>query len=65
MQLTPLICLLYYAEYLTIVTLDRTLNPTGEIRLNELNLLEVKAVGLSNDNQVWLYDEQGRKLRKA
>lgn len=60
----PFKLLLYYSEYLTIVTLDRTLNPTGEIRLNELNLLEVQAVGLSNDNQVWLYDEQGRKLRK-
>ena len=60
----PFNLLLYYDEYLTVLTLDRTLNPTGEIRLSELGLVEVKAVGLSNDNQVWLYDEQGRKLRK-
>ena len=61
----PFNVLLYYSDYLTVITLDRTLNQTLDFDLINLNLLEVKAVGMSNDNNVWLYDEVTFKLRKV
>ncbi len=61
----PFNILLYYPDFLTVLTLDRTLNKTGEYDLTNLNLIEVKAIGMSNDNNVWLYDEVTFKLRKV
>jgi hypothetical protein len=61
----PFNVLLYYPDYLAVLTLDRTLNITLEYDLTNLNLLEVKAIGMSNDNNVWLYDEVIFKLRKV
>jgi len=61
----PFNILLYYPEYLTVLTLDRTLNKTAEYDLTNLNLFEVKAVGMSNDNDIWIYDEVTFKLRKV
>ena len=61
----PFNVLLYYSDYLTVITLDRTLNQTLDFDLINLNLLEVKAIGMSNDNNVWLYDEVTFKLRKV
>ena len=61
----PFNVLLYYSDYMTVVTLDRTLNQTLEYDLINLNLLEVKAIGMSNDNNVWLYDDVTFKLRKV
>ena len=52
----PFSVLLYYPDFLTIYTLDRTLNKTGEFNLLDLNLTDVETVGMSNDNNVWLYD---------
>ena len=61
----PFNVLLYYPDYMTVVILDRTLNQTIEYDLIDLNLIEVKAIGMSNDNNVWLYDEATFKLRKV
>lgn len=61
----PFNVLLYYPDYMTVVILDRTLNKTIEYNLIDLNLIEVKAIGMSNDNNVWLYDEATFKLRKV
>jgi len=60
----PFNLLLYYADYLSVITLDRTMNKTGEFDLSTLNLIRVKALGSSNDNNVWLYDEVGFQLKK-
>ncbi len=56
--------LLYYPDYLTLITLDRTMNKTGEFDLTNLGLLGLEAVGLSNDNNIWVYDELVFRLRK-
>lgn len=61
----PFNVLLYYPDYMTVITLDRTLNQTIEYDLINLNLLEVKAIGMSNDNNIWLYDDVTFKLRKV
>ncbi len=60
----PFNILLYYPEYLTIVTLDRTLNQTSEFNLYNLDVVEVKAIGMSNDNNIWIYDDLAFKVKK-
>ena len=60
----PFNLLLYYPEYLTVTTLDRTLSKTGDYLLYDLDVTDVQAVGLSNDNNVWLYDDTTFKLKK-
>jgi hypothetical protein len=60
----PLKALLYYKDFSTIVVLDRFLNIRNTIDLRKLGLLQVKAVGLSYDNNIWLYDELDAKLKK-
>ena len=60
----PFNILLFYQAFSTIITLDRTLNPTGEFNLYDLDIIEVEAVGVSNDNNIWLYDEGAFKLKK-
>ena len=60
----PFNVLLYYADYRTVITLDRTLSQTGEINLYDLDVIEVESVGMSNDNNIWLYDDVGFKLKK-
>ena len=61
----PFNVLLYYPDYLKVLTLDRTLNLTGEFDLQDLGLLYAQAVGMTNDNQLWVYDENVFKLRKV
>lgn len=60
----PFSVLLYYPDFLTIYTLDRTLNKTGEFSLFDLNLTNVETVGMSNDNNVWLYDFVFYRIKK-
>ncbi len=60
----PFNLLLYYPEYLTVTTLDRTLSKTGDYLLYDLDVTDVQAVGMSNDNNVWLYDDTSFKLKK-
>ena len=60
----PLRLLLYYKDFSTIVTLDRLLNIRSVIDLRKNNILQVKAIGLAYDNNIWLYDEVNSKLKK-
>ena len=60
----PFNILLYYPEYQTVITLDRTLNKTGEINLFDLDIINVRAIASSNDNNVWIYDDAVFKLKK-
>jgi hypothetical protein len=60
----PLKLLLYYKDFSTIVILDRFLNIRSSIDLRKQNIFGVKAIGLSYDNKIWLYDELDNKLKK-
>ena len=62
----PLKVLVYYREFTTIIELDRFLNiiNTIDLRNQNLNILQAKAVGLAYDNNVWVYDEQEAKLKR-
>lgn len=60
----PFNILLFYPEFQTIITLDRTLSPTGELNLLTTEVGDAVAVALSNDNQLWVYDGASLQLKK-
>ncbi len=60
----PFNLLLFYPDYQVVITLDRTLSLTSETSLWAFDFVDVQAVGTSNDNQLWLYDEVAFKLKK-
>ena len=60
----PLKILLYYKDFATIVVLDRFLNSVNTIDLRKQDILQAKAIGLSYDNKIWVYDELENKLKK-
>ncbi|MEO8583708.1 MAG: hypothetical protein ABI415_07915 [Flavitalea sp.] len=60
----PLKVLLYYRDFGTVVTLDRFLNVRSTLDLRTQNSLQVKAIGQSYDNNIWIFDEIESKLKK-
>lgn len=60
----PLKLLLFYKDFSTIVILDRLLAVRATIDLRRQNILQVSAIGLSYDNNIWLFDELEHKLKK-
>lgn len=60
----PLKVLVYYRDFATIVMLDRFLNMINTIDLRKSNILQVRAIGQSYDNKIWVYDELESKLKK-
>ena len=44
--------------------LDRFLNVRNSIDLRKQNIFQVKAIGQSYDNKIWLYDEVNNRLKK-
>lgn len=60
----PLKILVFYKDFQTIVVLDRFLNAVNTIDLRKQNIVQVKAVTLSYDNNIWLFDELDAKIKK-
>lgn len=60
----PLKVLVYFKDFSTIVVLDRLLNVRNAIELRRLNILQVRAITSSYDNNIWLYDEMDSKIKK-
>ncbi len=60
----PFNLLLYYPEFQTAITLDRTLNKIGEFNLWDLQVVDVRAVGLAVDNGLWVFDAATYTLKK-
>jgi hypothetical protein len=60
----PFNILLYFEEYQTIEILDRTLTKTAEFDLFKSDSPKVRAVGMSNDQFIWIYDELNFTLKK-
>ena len=60
----PLKVLVYYKDFATIVVLDRFLNVRNTIDLRKQGILQVRAIGQSYDNKIWVYDELENKLKK-
>lgn len=60
----PLKIILYYKDFGTVVALDRLLNERNRIDLRRMNIFQVKAVGLSYDNNIWIFDELDGRLKR-
>ena len=60
----PLKVLVYYKDFATLLLLDRFFAIRTAIDLRRLGITQVKAVALSYDGNVWLYDEGEGKLKK-
>jgi len=60
----PLKILLFYEEFGTIVMLDRFLNNVNSLDLRQLGFYQVTCIGLSYDNNIWVYDALAGKLNK-
>ncbi|MFL5787560.1 MAG: hypothetical protein ACJ748_05875 [Flavisolibacter sp.] len=60
----PLKILLLYKDFSTIVILDRFFASVGTINLRNYNILQPVAIGLSYDNNIWVFDEYDNKLKK-
>lgn len=60
----PMKVLLYYKDFSTVVMLDRYLSRINMIDLRKSGIFQAKAMGLSYDNNVWIFDEQSAKLKK-
>lgn len=61
----PLKVLLYFKNFGTVLVLDRFLNVRSTIDLRKQNLFQVKTIGQSYDNNIWVFDEQESKLKKV
>jgi hypothetical protein len=61
----PLKTLLFYKDFRTIIVLDRLMNMVNKIDLRKINILQVRAVAQSYDNNIWVFDEQESRLRKV
>lgn len=60
----PFNLLVFYEEYQTIEILDRTLTLTTSFDLFNTGLQNIKAVAMSSNQQIWIYDELNFKLKK-
>jgi hypothetical protein len=60
----PLKIICFYRDYQSVVFLDNTLSVTSKIDLPELGFQDVSAIGLSNDNTIWLYDALDSRVKK-
>ena len=60
----PLKLLLYYKDFSTIVILDRLLSIRSTIDLRRQNIPQASAIGLSYDNNIWVFDALDNKLKK-
>jgi hypothetical protein len=60
----PLKLLLFYKDFKTVVVLDRFLSTIKTVDLRRFNILQPIAIGLSYDNNIWIFDEYDNKLKK-
>lgn len=60
----PLKLLLYYKDFSTVVVLDRLLSLRSALNLRQHQIIQTSAVGLSYDNNIWLFDEYENRLKK-
>ncbi len=60
----PFNLLLFYPDFRSVILLDRTLSETGAFDLFDLDVIDVPAVGISSDNNLWIYDDIKFVLKK-
>lgn len=60
----PLKPLLFYKDFSNVVVLDRFLANRSSLNLRQFNILQPSAIGLSYDNNIWVFDTYDNKLKK-
>lgn len=60
----PLKLMLWYADFRTVVFLDRSLTELGSLQLDAVGFSLVRSVAMSFDGNLWVYDEALFKLKK-
>lgn len=60
----PLKPILFYKDFSNVVVLDRLLANRVSLNLRQFNILQPSAVGLSYDNNIWVFDVYDNKLKK-
>jgi hypothetical protein len=60
----PFHLLLFFAQHQTVLTLDRTLNVSGQFNLMQMGFQRADAVGMASDGALWVYDEASFLLKK-
>jgi hypothetical protein len=61
----PLKPLLFYKDFSNVVVLDRFLANRASLNLRQYNILQPTAIGLSYDNNIWVFDQFDYKLKKV
>lgn len=61
----PLKVLVWYADFRTVVFLNRSLTALGELNLIRAGYPEVRTVASAADGNLWLYDEVAFQLKKV
>ena len=61
----PLKSLIWYADFKTVLFLDRSLTALGELNLLQAGFPEVRTVASARDGNIWIYDEALFRLRKV
>jgi hypothetical protein len=60
----PLRLLLFYKDFSTVVILDRFLANRSTLDLRKYSILQPSAIGLSYDNNIWVFDQYDNKLKR-
>ncbi len=60
----PLKVMLWYADFRTVIFLDRSLTELGSLQLDAAGFSLVRSVAMSFDGNLWAYDEALFKLKK-
>jgi hypothetical protein len=60
----PLKPLAFYKDFSNVVVLDRFLAARSSLNLRKYNILQPSAIGLSYDNNIWVFDQYDNKLKK-
>lgn len=60
----PLLILVYYPDYSTVVWLDRFLRPVNTLDLRAAGIFSIGAVATSFDGKNWAFDKMEQRLKK-
>ncbi len=56
--------LVFYDDYDIVVNLDNALSERSRIDLKDFGFTDINAIGISNDNKIWIYDPTTFQLKK-
>ncbi len=60
----PLKLVLFYKDFSSVVLLDRQLSVRNTVDLRKQNIIQASTVGISYDNNIWVFDAVENKLKK-